>query len=72
LQTRQVVEKGYLVHIIVAAVLPNFQQTIVRAMGVIHAEWPTMLPSPPTTKDTICAVDEEEQQLGEQNNHNAN
>jgi hypothetical protein len=66
----QVVEKGHLVHTIVAIVLPNVQQTIIgwqnlRAMGVIHAVWPTMLPPPPTTKDTICAVDEEKRQLGE-------
>jgi ATPase subunit of ABC transporter with duplicated ATPase domains len=51
------VEKGQLVHTIVAIVSPNVQQTIVgwqhlKAMGVIASDWPAMLP-PPTTKDTI-------------------
>jgi hypothetical protein len=66
----QVVEKGHLVHTIVAVVWPNVQQSIIgwqdlRAIGVIHREWPTMQPPPLTNKDPICAVDEEEQQLGE-------
>jgi hypothetical protein len=34
-------------------------------MGVISSEWPAMPPPPPTTRDTIYAVDNEEQQLGE-------
>jgi hypothetical protein len=64
----QVVKKGHLVHTIVSLVLPNLQQTIIgwqdlRAIGVIHAEWPTMPPPPPTTKDKICALDEEERKL---------
>jgi hypothetical protein len=47
----QVVEKRHLVHTIVAILLPNVQQTIVRwqdlrAMGIIPLEWPTMLPPP--------------------------
>jgi hypothetical protein len=63
----QVVEKGHLAHTIVAIVSPNVTQTIVgwqdlRAMGVISSEWPAMPPPSPTTRDTICAVEEEERQ----------
>jgi hypothetical protein len=66
----QAVEKGQLVHTIVAIVSPNVQQTIVgwqglKAMGVIASDWPAMPLPRPTTKDTIYAVDDEEQQLGE-------
>jgi hypothetical protein len=65
----QVVKKGQLVHIIVAIVMQNVQQTIVgwqdlKAMGVIASDW-LAIPMLPTTKDTIYAVDDEEQQLGE-------
>jgi hypothetical protein len=45
----QVVEKGQLVHTIVAIVLPNVQQTIVgwqdlKAMGIVASDWPAMRP----------------------------
>jgi hypothetical protein len=63
----QVVEKGRIVHTIVAIVLQNVTQTIVgwqdlKAMGVISSDW-TAMPQP-TTKDTIHAVDDEEKQWG--------
>jgi hypothetical protein len=62
----QVVEKGRLVHTIVAIVSQNVTQTIVgwkdlMAMGVISSDWPAM----PQQEDNIHAADndEEEKQL---------
>jgi hypothetical protein len=64
----QVVEKGRLVHTIIAIILQNVTQTIVGwkdliAMGVISSDLPAM----PQQEDTIHAADadEEEKQLGE-------
>jgi hypothetical protein len=64
----QVVEKGRLVHTIVAIVSQNVTQAIVgwkdlMAMGVISSDWPAM----PQQEDTIHAADayNEEKQLGE-------
>jgi hypothetical protein len=64
----QVVEKGRLVHTIVAIVSQNVTQTIVgwqdlKAIGVISSDWPAM----PQQEDTIHAADndDEEKQLGE-------
>jgi hypothetical protein len=64
----QVVEKGRLVHTIVAIVSQNVRPMIVgwkdlMAMGVISSDWPAM----PQQEDTIHAADndDEEKQLGE-------
>jgi hypothetical protein len=71
----QVVEKGQFVHTIVATVLPVVTQTIIgwqdlKAMGVIASDWPAM-PQLPTTKDTVHAIENKEQQLGGAKNPNA-
>jgi hypothetical protein len=64
----QVVEKGRLLHTIVAIVSQNVTQTIVgskdlMAMGVISSDWPAM----PQQEDKIHAAedDDKEKQLGE-------
>jgi hypothetical protein len=76
----QVVEKGRLVHTIVAVVSQNVTQTIVgwkdlMAMGVISSDWPAMPQQEDKIDDKIHAADDdnnEEKQLGKPKIHMLN
>jgi hypothetical protein len=75
----QIVEKGKLVHTIVAVVLQNAMQTIVgwkdlMAMGVISSDWPAMPQQENKIEDKIHAADddEEEKELGKLKIHMLN